>query len=602
MYLGDFEPGQVLDFKFSTFDTSDAASTLGGSPAVKIYKGNSTSTESAAGVTLTPDFDGIVGLNHVRIDTSADASFYSAGGEYQAVLTAGTVAGVSWAGTSLHQWSLNRSAAALAAKYGVAALFIVEPWGSDSNNGLTHRTAFATIAAAVTAAHQVQGSGILIGAKRDEWDLGTTPINIFGPTAFGLGQGISLFGMGPWRTRLKYTGILGTHGPGIKWGNGSVIADLAIRAYPALTTSFGACAGWYSGISSFNIPLHVTIRNCLMWGQSDGIYISTVSANEMRLDIYDSIIGSDYDAVKVVTGSTGVTINAHRSRFVSRGPHADLDGNDYCRGISLERGTLNLWDCDIEANDADVETHAIETSASAACIARLFNCRLRSSSEEGAVLDIKAGSGSTVVADELTVYDSSKISGSVTAGDSSDRHERWKATDAGFDRVDSQSRVTSIGTSVDGETAASPASISADVWSSAHRTLTGPPAITGADQQTSLITIVRGNSYSEDSRNLVISLPDGPEDLSLWTWTFTAEVHPDNIDADGDTSFSGTVSVVTATGDTRGVRITITSAVTDSLSLGKFRGGLRGTLISDSTKKWTPDLPLIIVIDDPNQA
>lgn len=104
-YCGNLTEDQTIDWKFSTVDTDNAPITLDGSPAVSIYKAND-ATQSTAGVTLSVDFDGVTGLHHVRIDTSADA-FYAVGNDYQAVITSGTVDGISVVGSVLFTFSIE---------------------------------------------------------------------------------------------------------------------------------------------------------------------------------------------------------------------------------------------------------------------------------------------------------------------------------------------------------------------------------------------------------------------------------------------------------------------------------------------------------------
>jgi hypothetical protein len=78
-HLGDYDPTAVIYGKFSTYQPSTGATfTLSGSPAIAVYKDAST-TQSTSGVTLTPDFDSVTGLNHFAVDTSSDGTFYSAG-------------------------------------------------------------------------------------------------------------------------------------------------------------------------------------------------------------------------------------------------------------------------------------------------------------------------------------------------------------------------------------------------------------------------------------------------------------------------------------------------------------------------------------------
>ena len=78
---------------------------MAGSPVVSIYRSGST-TESTAGVVLTQAFDTHVGLHHVSVDTSAD-SFYTRAGDYFAILTAGTVDGVTIVGRVIGQFSIE---------------------------------------------------------------------------------------------------------------------------------------------------------------------------------------------------------------------------------------------------------------------------------------------------------------------------------------------------------------------------------------------------------------------------------------------------------------------------------------------------------------
>ncbi len=106
-YLGNYtEDYTTLNFKFSTHKTDGTPITLAGTPAVKVYKANSTSTETATGVTLTVDFDSVTGLHNVLIDLSADA-FYAVGNDYSVVITAGTVNSVSVVGTVLAHFSIE---------------------------------------------------------------------------------------------------------------------------------------------------------------------------------------------------------------------------------------------------------------------------------------------------------------------------------------------------------------------------------------------------------------------------------------------------------------------------------------------------------------
>lgn len=97
-------PGGKIYAKFTSRD-SGVPFTLAGSPVVSVYKDDST-TQSTTGVTLTVDFDGVTGLNHVTIDTAADATFYATGHHYDLVITTGTVNGTSVVGEDVGSFDL----------------------------------------------------------------------------------------------------------------------------------------------------------------------------------------------------------------------------------------------------------------------------------------------------------------------------------------------------------------------------------------------------------------------------------------------------------------------------------------------------------------
>jgi hypothetical protein len=108
--LGDFATSTVVYGKFTTYRPSTGAPhTLAGTPALSVYKDNST-TQSTSGVTLTADFDSVTGFNHFAIDTSSDGTFYSAGSFFDIVITTGTVDSVSAVGTVVGRFTLAKTA------------------------------------------------------------------------------------------------------------------------------------------------------------------------------------------------------------------------------------------------------------------------------------------------------------------------------------------------------------------------------------------------------------------------------------------------------------------------------------------------------------
>lgn len=107
-HLGDYDASTVIYGKFTTFRPSSGAPfTLAGTPALSVYKDNST-TQSTSGVTLTVDFDSVTGLHHYAIDTSADGAFYAAGSFFDIVITTGTVDSVSVVGTVVASFTIRK--------------------------------------------------------------------------------------------------------------------------------------------------------------------------------------------------------------------------------------------------------------------------------------------------------------------------------------------------------------------------------------------------------------------------------------------------------------------------------------------------------------
>ena len=104
-YQGNLTEDQILDFTFTTRATTGIPTILTGTPSLAIYKDNG-DTQSALGITLTANFDSVAGLNHVRVDTSADA-FYAVGSNYSVVIAAGTVDSVSVVGETVGTFSIE---------------------------------------------------------------------------------------------------------------------------------------------------------------------------------------------------------------------------------------------------------------------------------------------------------------------------------------------------------------------------------------------------------------------------------------------------------------------------------------------------------------
>lgn len=103
----DFALGETFDYKFTTraFATG-IPTTLAGTPAVEIYEDNST-TQITAAETLTVDFDSVTGLNNLRVVATSGNGF-EAGKSYAAVISTGTVGGVSVVGEVILNFTIER--------------------------------------------------------------------------------------------------------------------------------------------------------------------------------------------------------------------------------------------------------------------------------------------------------------------------------------------------------------------------------------------------------------------------------------------------------------------------------------------------------------
>jgi hypothetical protein len=149
-YIGDYAPGDTVDCNFGTVRPSTGASyTLAGTPAISVYKDNGT-TESTTGVTLTADFDTRAGLNHVRVTTASDGTFFSAGSFFEVVITAGTVDSVSVIGQPVCSFSLAKVSALRPATAG-RTLTVSSGGAADANvaPGGISEASFATTAGSV---------------------------------------------------------------------------------------------------------------------------------------------------------------------------------------------------------------------------------------------------------------------------------------------------------------------------------------------------------------------------------------------------------------------------------------------------------------------
>lgn len=105
---GDIQLGDTIQWLFTTVDGSGVPTILTGSPTATAYTDGGT-TQSATGVTLTANFDGVTGLNLMVVVASSGNGF-AAGENIEIVLDAGTVDSNTVVGYAVGSFSVeNRS-------------------------------------------------------------------------------------------------------------------------------------------------------------------------------------------------------------------------------------------------------------------------------------------------------------------------------------------------------------------------------------------------------------------------------------------------------------------------------------------------------------
>jgi hypothetical protein len=94
-YLGDYKAGDTIHFHWTCHNSSGSAVNRSVAGDIVVYKDDSV-TEDASNTTITDTngtsgFDSRDGLNHCKIDTSLDTSFYTDGSDYSVILVAATI-------------------------------------------------------------------------------------------------------------------------------------------------------------------------------------------------------------------------------------------------------------------------------------------------------------------------------------------------------------------------------------------------------------------------------------------------------------------------------------------------------------------------------
>lgn len=157
MYQGDIRLGQTIEWTFTTrqFSTGEPF-TLAGTPSLEAYQVGS-STPITSGITLTVDYSGVTGLNHVSLVASGGNGFATAK-DISVVIAAGTVDGVSVVGETIGSFSIENRSAVMPATAG--RTLDVDASGRVTVGAIVN----GAIAAATFAANAITSTVIADGA------------------------------------------------------------------------------------------------------------------------------------------------------------------------------------------------------------------------------------------------------------------------------------------------------------------------------------------------------------------------------------------------------------------------------------------------------
>lgn len=189
-YYGDIQLGDTIQWLFTTVNTTPVPTVLTGTPTATAYTDGGV-TQSATGVTITADFDGVVGLNQISVVATSGNGF-AAGENIEIVLDAGTVGGNTVVGYAVGSFSIENRSNLRPTTVGnnevdvTATGAVGIDWGNIENQGTTvdlsaTTTFIVDTATAVTtvnglAANVITAAAIAAAALngKGDWNIGKT--------------------------------------------------------------------------------------------------------------------------------------------------------------------------------------------------------------------------------------------------------------------------------------------------------------------------------------------------------------------------------------------------------------------------------------------
>lgn len=354
MYLGNFAVGDTIDLKFTTVTTTGAPTTLAGTPAISVYKSNSTA-QSTTGVTLTADFDSVTGLNHVRITTGSDGTFYAGANDFQVIITTGTVGGTSVVGYLVASFSLTNR---------VANVTAIDGQATSGNNATLNlkqlnvsNSGGDAIVAASTGSNgngiNASGNGTGSGVKGTGGATGRGIYAVGGATsgagirAEGTNNAPGLLGVGQ-GTGAGIEADGGASGPGEKWVGGATSgAGLSITTTSGDGISVAPTAGHGMNLAANGTSKHGLLATGGTAGTSDGI---------------KGAAGTGGTDIRGIVADVSVTTRAEPGQGVPAATSTLASKVDYLFKFLRNRTTQTATTLKVYADDATTVDHKATVS------------------------------------------------------------------------------------------------------------------------------------------------------------------------------------------------------------------------------------------------
>lgn len=392
-----YKPGDNLSLSFITQDATGAAVNADSAPAGTLRRNG---TNTAQTVTVT---------NNAAGDYTASASIPLtwSGGDKLEMLVSAIVKGVSGKaafGLGILERAAQDAGRVLLDASGV--VWFVSASASDSNDGKSWETSFATIAKAITVA--ASGDVILLGPGT--FALGNAVAN--------LPDGVSLIGAGSRRTTITSTAVLTSLGCIVRPGNSSTVARLGIVA--SGSSVFQGCFGFNTGATTPQVSASKwVLDDVYLEGDTDGIYFRDTASTpaQVRGTIRNCVIRTKYDCVAVV-GTSGVAWDlvldaGGFNDLRALGPSVAGTSAGTSRCVNLLTGTLRLFGGYYEASGGSIENYALSIRDGLGDSSARIECYGGTLVSSGTNALDAYNNGGTIVLGGVA-YDPTKTSGAIT--------------------------------------------------------------------------------------------------------------------------------------------------------------------------------------------